>query len=194
MSHGLVVQFFGIYPYRSTITRPGTKYEKDSFFHLIFICFVPRTGTRLFTMSMLVMMHEWQNRTTIVGCIELLIVSGEVARAWYLGNYDRPTPFRLISGSSYYWLFWVDRETTCNQQNRKVRNRNAFYCQFALVLSFSSKNTTFNQVSALTKASFHHVCFKILNVGEDMSEAESLKSLMYQLWDPFMKSVHREHR
>ena len=72
---------------------------------------------------MSVAMYEWQNRTTPDHGIRIEIAE-EVTRAWYVGKVA--TIDRLQSdfflGGSHYWLFCVDGETTCNQQNRRVRS------------------------------------------------------------------------
>ena len=65
LSHGLIASGANIFGYieRSTITRLRTKSEVDAsfmsfscHFHIIFICLVPITGTRLVTLDVLVAM------------------------------------------------------------------------------------------------------------------------------------------
>ena len=68
VSHGLVVS--GANPMIRVIYRQICDYptwdeiRRCCHFRVIFICFVPKTGTRLVTMDVLVAMHGRQDRTT----------------------------------------------------------------------------------------------------------------------------------
>ena len=66
LSHGLIVNG-AVFPEHidgSTITRLRAEAEDHCLLHVVFICFVPNTGTRLVVLGVLVAMHGRQDRTT----------------------------------------------------------------------------------------------------------------------------------